>query len=666
MPQSKLMLLQQVEVVTEDSKPQINPDDGLSRLIKSNDIKVTAGAYNDIPRFLQTLPGVVFTNDSRNTYLVHGGNDTENLYVIDGVEIPNINNISTAVSSGGFVSIVDTDAVSSIRFHDQLYGSEYSGTLSSVLDINTVAPEDTQRHGEVSMGYAGTGFVLEQPIGSRIETMTQFRHSILNYFTNDIGIDGVPKYENLLSTATVTLTEHDSIKSLFLLSNDSLNIQPNTLDSQDPGLVNTDYRGRRSTGAVTWRHTVPAGGNDLQLNYSSVTTNTLQTDAYHQRGSVYSDRLNEIPVTARYDVYRQYGSYNFQAGATANIHAINYIINQASGYPSPYSLNPAPVDNSNVSVSMLPRNYAAYGEGGANWFNAIQIRGGIRYEHWGINDSSAWMPRADIRLRADEHFSLFGGVASYSQMPSLPTMLGIAQNIALKPVRDVQSEFGMIFSDDFGDQLGFTFYTRKYTKYPVSTQFPSLSLADIVDPFGLPNLYMPMVSLGENKISEGQMSITTNPKRRVSAQANLTEQAALLKALDGIFRLGNYEERTLANVTGTFRISRRQTLTGRYSYHSGTPYTPFLQNESELQQREIYDLANINSLYGSKYERVDVHYEINIPLWENNLKIYGGVDNLLNRKNYYQYVLLPQCYSCGPYELTQMGIYPDGGVVWSF
>lgn len=183
---------------------------------------------------------------------------------------------------------------------------------------------------------------------------------------------------------------------------------------------------------------------------------------------------------------------------------------------------------------MLPRSYAAYGEGGVNWFNTIEIRGGMRYEHWGINDSSAWMSRADIRLRADEHLSLFGGVASYSQMPSLLTMLGVPQNIALKPIRDHQTEFGVIFPDDFGDQLVGTFYTRKYTNYPVPSQFPSLSLADIVDPFGLPYLYMPMVSAGEGTVSGDRLYVTTNPKRRVFAQANLTTQMMLHEALDGV------------------------------------------------------------------------------------------------------------------------------------
>jgi hypothetical protein len=256
---SNPILIQQVEVLAHESKPVTHPDDGVSLRVNSREVNLTAGAYNDIPKFLQTLPGVAFDTDSRNTYLVNGGNAMENLYVLNGVEIPNINHISSAGSSGGFVSLIDTDAVSSLTLHKQLYGSEHSGTLSSVLDIRTLEPKADKRHGEVSVGYAGAGFLLEQPIGHRGETMTQFRRSIVNYLTNDIGIDGVPKYLSLLSTATVALTENDKVQSLVVRANDNLDIRPNTLDSDDPGLVNTSYRGNRSTGAVTWHHMVSAG-----------------------------------------------------------------------------------------------------------------------------------------------------------------------------------------------------------------------------------------------------------------------------------------------------------------------------------------------------------------------------------------------------------------------
>lgn len=41
-------------------------------------IRSAAGAYSDVPRYLQMLPGVAFDNDARNSFLVRGGNPSEN------------------------------------------------------------------------------------------------------------------------------------------------------------------------------------------------------------------------------------------------------------------------------------------------------------------------------------------------------------------------------------------------------------------------------------------------------------------------------------------------------------------------------------------------------------------------------------------------------------
>jgi hypothetical protein len=430
--------------------------------------------------------------------------------------------------------------------------------------------------------------------------------------------------------------------------------------------MNTNYQGERSTGALTWHHIVPAGGNDLQLNYSNVDTRTAQTAAHQNNSSVYSDRLSETPVTFRYDMYRQYQRIDFQAGLTTGLHTLNYRIDQASGYPSPYSLDPTPVDASNISVSILPKNYAAYGEFTARAFGPVHVQGGLRFEHWGVNGSSAWMPRVGIKVPFSAHGFLFGGIATYSQMPSMPVMFGVAQNIALKPIRDVQTQAGVAFADAAGDELEASVYGRSYTNYPVSTEFQSLSLADVVDPFGQPFLYMPMTSAGKGTVSGAELRLGTGSKRRAFLKGNLTSQTVTHQALDGVRRRASYDMPVLANILGGVHVGRRQIITARYGYHTGTPYTSFLLAESVKQSREIYDLTQINTQRGSNYTRMDLRYEINLPIGVRSLKIFAGVENIMNRSNFYQYVMLPECYSCGPYALTQMGRYADGGALWSF
>jgi hypothetical protein len=58
--------------------------------VTQSEVLAAAGTWGDFSRFLQLLPGVVWNTDVSNDVLVRGGNPSENLYVVDGIEVPNI------------------------------------------------------------------------------------------------------------------------------------------------------------------------------------------------------------------------------------------------------------------------------------------------------------------------------------------------------------------------------------------------------------------------------------------------------------------------------------------------------------------------------------------------------------------------------------------------
>ncbi|WP_263417708.1 TonB-dependent receptor plug domain-containing protein, partial [Terriglobus albidus] len=239
----------------------LQTDTAITLQATSAEMQAAPGTYNDIPRFLMTEPGVTFDTDSRNTYMVNGGNPIENLYVVDGVEIANINHLSTSNSSGGFVSMLDTDAVSSVSLHKALYSTKYSGALSSVLSVNTAAPAAQKRHLQMDMGYAGMGAIFSHPLGKKAAFLTQYRRSVINYFTDDIGIGGAPVYSGTLARVDTHPTGKDTVFGLYIGGNDKIALHPNLLDNQDPGYVSTTYTGNRGIYAATWNHIV--SGNTL-------------------------------------------------------------------------------------------------------------------------------------------------------------------------------------------------------------------------------------------------------------------------------------------------------------------------------------------------------------------------------------------------------------------
>ena len=633
----------------------------------SAEMQAAPGTYNDIPRFLMTEPGVTFDTDSRNTYMVNGGNPIENLYVVDGVEVANINHLSTSNSSGGFVSMLDTDAVSSVSLHKALYSTKYTGALSSVLSVNTAAPGAQKRHLQMDMGYAGMGAIYSHPVGKKAAFLTQYRRSVINYFTDDIGIGGAPIYSGTLARVDTHPTGKDTVFGLYIGGNDKIAIRPNLLDNEDPGYVRTTYTGNRGIYAATWNHIV--SGSTLltsQVSYASSHTTTSQVNAMQNNAPVYSDDLKEGLSNGRFEWLSDRRNYKMLLGTTFGVRQLDYTINQAKGFPSPYNVSPLPVNASDIQFNGNPMDQAAYGQFTWKKFRKLEATLGARMQRFGLSGATAVSPQASVMVQLTKGVRFFGGVANYSQQVPLPTMLGIASNRTLKPISDVQYQATVVYETERGDRLSIGGYHKVYSMYPVSVEHPTLSLANIVDTFGQPFLYMPMVSKGSGISNGVEVEFNSSFNRKLFVRTNVGLGRSFATALDGVSRRTNYDMPLRTNLIAGVRMGKKQIFTTRYSSHTGTPYTPYLVRQSQLQQRPIYDVTSVNTARGTDYQRVDVHYELNLQKEGRGMKLYGGLDNVLNNRNYYQYVMIPHCPGCGPYELTQMNRYPEFGITWAF
>ena len=59
------------------------------------EIEKSAGANRDVSKVIQLLPGVGATDPNRNDLIVRGGGPSENVFYLDGIEIPVINHFAT-------------------------------------------------------------------------------------------------------------------------------------------------------------------------------------------------------------------------------------------------------------------------------------------------------------------------------------------------------------------------------------------------------------------------------------------------------------------------------------------------------------------------------------------------------------------------------------------
>ncbi|SNT43183.1 hypothetical protein SAMN05421770_11518 [Granulicella rosea] len=83
----------------------------------------------------------------------------------------------------------------------------------------------------------------------------------------------------------------------------------------------------------------------------------------------------------------------------------------------------------------------------------------------------------------------------------------------------------------------------------------------MIDPFGQPILYMPMVSAGRGKVTGVEVQYDTDLHRRIFAQINASSSNVQHQALDGVWRRANFDMPVMANILAGVNLTRRQILT---------------------------------------------------------------------------------------------------------
>ena len=104
--------------------------------IGASEIKRSPGGNRDISKVIQSFPGVASSTSFRNDIIIRGGAPNENVFYLDGIEVPNINHFSTQGSSGGPVGMLNVDLIESVDYLSGGFPANRGNTLSSIFEFS--------------------------------------------------------------------------------------------------------------------------------------------------------------------------------------------------------------------------------------------------------------------------------------------------------------------------------------------------------------------------------------------------------------------------------------------------------------------------------------------------------------------------------------------------
>ena len=359
----------------------------------------------DIFRSLQLLPGVSATNENSSGLYVRGGQPQENLVLIDGIKVYNVDHFF------GFFSAFNANAIKSVDLYKGAFPSKYGGRLSSVIDLTGKVGSFNEVKGGLNVNLLSASGSIEIPFldkfsffatGRRSFTdilQTSFFEKIYDQFDPDDDIENldpwVPNFNFLDLNAKLSYkpTSDDLITFSFYSGEDNLVETSDTRRFQYPNFGDIDEieirgdldrisRWGNNGYSFKWsRQWNPKFFNTLNVSYSQYYN--YQDDSYFVNAiipdldstifdlSVILDQDNKVEdFTARYDAELLSGKNNkFEIGLEFTRSDIDYLFvrddtlsiidnSQLSDLYSAYiSYNLTSVKNLNLKVGLRASRY---------------------------------------------------------------------------------------------------------------------------------------------------------------------------------------------------------------------------------------------------------------------------------------------------------------------
>jgi hypothetical protein len=408
-------------------------------LIQQTEILTSAAALQDVSRYVQTLPGVVIgTNDFRHDIIVRGGSQLENLFIVDNIEIPNINTFANFASAGGTVSILDANLIQDVTFLTGGYPSPYINRTSSVLQITQREGSRERLGGRATFGFAGAGGIADGPLpGKRGSWIVSARRSILDVFSDDVGFGVVPTLYTINAKAVYDLTPKDRVWLVNVSGIDNIRLgrSDDAEDVEDE--INTfdiRYEGQRSATGVNWQRlfgqravgllgvTVSSARVDQQVKDLAfggvVAPPDVPADQLIATSPVvFRENSGERETTLKYDLTTTLRpGFKLQAGGSLKRFDIDYDTASPFGNDSPFVQEPG------FAPFTLTRRFSSsqaglYAQATQDLTRRLNITYGARLDHYDYLSATTVSPRAGVSWSFDDRWSWRGSYGRYYQQP---------------------------------------------------------------------------------------------------------------------------------------------------------------------------------------------------------------------------------------------------------
>jgi hypothetical protein len=644
-----------------------------TQAFSAEEVRRAPGGQEDVVRALSVLPGVSGASaPNQNDLIVRGGAPVENLFVVDGVEVPNINHFGTQGSTGGALSLLNIQFVREAALSAGGFGVRYGDRTSSVTDIRLRDGTPERGSRELTLSATGGSAIAQGPLGRRTTYLAGVRRSYLDLVFAALGGAGfVPRYTDATLKVTTEPSTRDRLSAFAIGAVDRFTFDNTSAANRfDNSRLIAPSQDQYFSG-LTWRRSLARGAVTTTLGRTWTRFATTQADSGSADAAptpVFVARTEEGETSLRADVVVETrGGVLLEAGnVTKYAGRLRYDVRLAGDLRRDASGAPQPLA---VDTTLRAFRNATYVQATGALAPWLRLTLGARGDYYAfLGDAVRLAPRATLAATLDDRTTVTLAGGRYWQAPPTLWLAGAPGNArALRPWRADQAVLSVqrVVRPDVKVQL--ETYVKRYADYPARVFRPQAVLqpsgfddatSDI--PFGLE----PLASAGTGRA----LGVEALVQKRLSeipvfGVLALSVSDTRFRALDGRLRRGAYDAPVLANAVLGWRPNARWELSGRTRAATGLPTTPYAERGPGAGRLDFARYAAGPRLptYFAADARVDRRFQLR---GRQQLITYLDVQNVTNRRNVTRLTFNPR--TAASEREANIGVFPTIGVNWEF
>ncbi len=192
----------EVEIVADYRKDKpINPMAIVSaRSFTVEETNKYAGSYGDPARMAANFAGVASSRDNRNDIAIRGNSPIGLQYRLDGVEITNPNHFGAQGTTGGPITMLNTNLLANSDFLTGAFPASYGNALSGVFDLKLRNGNADRYEFWGQLGWNGLEFGMEGPFSKKSSAtyLAAYRYSITDILEKmGVQLEESARYQDL-------------------------------------------------------------------------------------------------------------------------------------------------------------------------------------------------------------------------------------------------------------------------------------------------------------------------------------------------------------------------------------------------------------------------------------------------------------------------------------